>query len=170
MIKNIMFGIIISIMIFPNIYAEQNKINIEDKIAIVEVMNKYALGIDSKNYDLYRSIFIKNVEVKLLYNKGLPNENEVIIKGANNWVDYVEGAISRYRNTQHMLGNPLISYENKIAKVRTDLQALHYYKEFPNRSRIVWGYYITHMKKENDEWKIIKHSLTTIGARIEESG
>ena len=89
MIKNIIFGIIISIMVFPNIYAEQNKLNIEDKIAIVEVMNKYALGIDSKNYDLYKSIFIKNVEVILLYDKGLPNENEVIIKGANKWVDYV---------------------------------------------------------------------------------
>ena len=169
MIKNIIFGIIISIMVFPNIYAEQNKLKIEDKIAIVEVMNKYALGIDSKNYDLYKSIFIKNVEVILLYDKGLPNENEVIIYGANKWVDYVERAISEYRNTQHMLGNPLITYENEIAKVRTDLQALHYYKEFPNRSRIVWGFYNTHMKKVNEEWKIIKHSLITIGTRIEES-
>jgi hypothetical protein len=165
-----MLGIMILLITLPNAYAEQHELNVRDKIAIVEVMNKYALGIDSKNYDLYKSIFIKNVEVKLLYDKGLLNENEVIIKGANNWVDYVEVAISRYRNTQHMLGNPLISYENEIAKVRTDLQALHYYKEFPNRYRIVWGYYITHMKKENNEWKIIKHSLTTIGARIEESG
>ncbi|MBV45150.1 MAG: hypothetical protein CML87_04810 [Rhodobiaceae bacterium] len=170
MMKNIMLGIMILLITLPNAYAEQHELNVRDKIAIVEVMNKYALGIDSKNYDLYKSIFIKNVEVKLLYDKGLLNENEVIIKGANNWVDYVEVAISRYRNTQHMLGNPLISYENEIAKVRTDLQALHYYKEFPNRYRIVWGYYITHMKKENNEWKIIKHSLTTIGARIEESG
>ena len=170
MMKNIILGIMILLITLPNAYAEQHELNVRDKIAIVEVMNKYALGIDSKNYDLYKSIFIKNVEVKLLYDKGLLNENEVIIKGANNWVDYVEVAISRYRNTQHMLGNPLISYENEIAKVRTDLQALHYYKEFPNRYRIVWGYYITHMKKENNEWKIIKHSLTTIGARIEESG
>ena len=170
MMKNIILGIIILLITLPNAYAEQHELNVRDKIAIVEVMNKYALGIDSKNYDLYKSIFIKNVEVKLLYDKGLLNENEVIIKGANNWVDYVEVAISRYRNTQHMLGNPLISYENEIAKVRTDLRALHYYKEFPNRYRIVWGYYITHMKKENNEWKIIKHSLTTIGARIEESG
>jgi hypothetical protein len=69
-----------------------------------------------------------------------------------------------------MLGNPLISYEDGIAKIRTDLQALHYYKEFPNRSRIVWGYYNTHMKKENNEWMIIKHSLTTIGTRIEGNG
>ena len=168
--KNIMFGIIISIMTFSNAYAEQHELNVKDKIAIVEVMNKYALGIDSKNYDLYKSIFIKNVEVKLLYDKGLSSENEVIIKGANKWVDYVERAISAYRNTQHMLGNPLISYEDGIAKVRTDLQALHYYKEFPNRSRIVWGYYNTHMKKENNEWIIIKHSLTTIGARIEGNG
>ena len=170
MMRNIIFGIIISLVVFPNIYAEQDQLNITDKIAIVEVMNKYALGIDSKNYDLYKSIFIKDVEVKLLYDKGLPNENEVIIKSANKWVDYVERAISEYRNTQHMLGNPLISYENEIAKVRTDLQALHYYKEFPNRSRIVWGYYNTHMKKENNEWIIIKHSLTTIGTRIEENG
>ena len=168
MMRNIIFGIIISLVVFPNIYAEQDQLNITDKIAIVEVMNKYALGIDSKNYDLYKSIFIKDVEVKLLYDKGLPNENEVIIKSANKWVDYVERAISEYRNTQHMLGNPLISYENEIAKVRTDLQALHYYKEFPNRSRIVWGFYNTHMKKENNEWIIIKHTLITIGTRIEE--
>ena len=79
MMRNIIFGIIISLVVFPNIYAEQDQLNITDKIAIVEVMNKYALGIDSKNYDLYKSIFIKDVEVKLLYDKGLPNENEVII-------------------------------------------------------------------------------------------
>ena len=78
-------------------------------------------------------------------------------------VNYVDEQISIYRNTQHMLGNPMISYDGKVAIVRTDLTAIHYYADKPNVSTTFWGYYETHMVNEG-EWKVIKHKLTGIGA------
>ena len=86
----------------------------------------------------------------------------VNIKGADNWVNYVDSEISKFRNTQHMLGNPMISYNGDVAIVRTDLRAIHYYADNPDVSTTFWGYYETHMVDQG-EWKVIKHTLTGIG-------
>ena len=46
----------------------QNSIDlVNDRFKIIETMNKYAIGIDTKNYDLFRSIFLDDVEVKVIY-------------------------------------------------------------------------------------------------------
>jgi hypothetical protein len=50
-----------------------------------------------------------------------------------------------------------------VAIVRTDLTAIHYYADKPDVSTTFWGYYETHMVNEG-EWKVIKHTLTGIGA------
>ena len=90
--------------------AQSAEISSEDRFKIIDVMNKYALGIDTKDYKLFRSIFTDDVEVNILYTPNYGTDNTVNIKGADNWVDYVNSEISKFRNTQHMLGNPMISY------------------------------------------------------------
>ena len=62
-----------------------------------------------------------------------------------------------------MLGNPMISFDGEIAIVRTDLQASHYYIKDPEAKTTLWGFYETHMIKD-ENWKIIKHTLTSIGS------
>ncbi|MAC08684.1 MAG: hypothetical protein CML74_02640 [Rhodobiaceae bacterium] len=135
-----------------------------DKFEIIDVMNNYAKGIDTKNYDLFRSIFDDNVEVNIIYDSSFRSGEPVSFDGIDSWVEYVENAISEYRTTQHMLGNPLIKYENGVAKARTDLQATHYYKDKDNEKTTLWGYYDTHMVNKDGSWKIIKHTLTSIGS------
>jgi len=61
-------------------------------------------------------------------------------------------------------GNLLISFEDGIAKVRTDIQATHYYKEGADKKSTLWGHYMTHMKKIDGSWKVVKHTLTSIGS------
>ena len=131
---------------------------------IIDVMNNYAKGIDTKNYDLFRSIFDENVEVNIIYDPGFRSGEPVSFDGIDSWVQYVENAINEYRSTQHMLGNPLIKFENGVAKARTDLQATHYYKDKNNEKTTLWGYYDTHMVNKDGSWKIIKHTLTSIGS------
>ena len=65
-----------------------------DKIEIIDVMNNYAKGIDTKNYDLFRSIFDDNVEVNIIYDPSFRSGEPVSFDGIDSWVDYVEQAIS----------------------------------------------------------------------------
>ena len=153
------FGFIMTV----NFNAQTQDLDTYDRIKIVENMNKYAIGIDTKNYELFRSIFLDDVEVTVIYDPNWRGGEEVKFNGKENWVKYVEEAISQYRATQHMLGNPMITFDGEIAIVRTDLQASHYYINDPEAKTTLWGFYETHMvKKEN--WKIIKHTLTSIGS------
>ena len=153
------FGFLMTI----NFNAQTHELDISDRIKIVETMNKYAIGIDTKDYELFRSIFLDDVEVTVIYDPNWKGGEEVKFNGKEEWVSYVEEAISQYRATQHMLGNPMIRFDGKIAKVRTDLQASHYYIKDPEAKTTLWGFYETHMVK-NKNWRIIKHTLTSIGS------
>ena len=161
-IKKIFFILIILIQLGGNVMAGELSVN--DKLEIIDVMNNYAKGIDTKNYDLFRSIFEKDVEVEIIYDSCFRSGEPVSFEGLDDWANYVEKAISEYKSTQHMLGNPLIIFENGIAKARTDLQASHYYKDKENEKTTLWGYYDTHMINKNGSWKIVKHTLTSIGS------
>ena len=161
-LKKILLTFIFLIQITGNTMASDLSVN--DKFEIIDVMNNYAKGIDTKNYDLFRSIFDDNVEVNIIYDPSFRSGEPVSFEGIDSWVQYVENAISEYRSTQHMLGNPLIKYEDGIAMTRTDLQATHYYKNKDNEKTTLWGYYDTHMINKDGSWKIIKHTLTSIGS------
>ena len=161
-LKKILLTFIFLIQIMGNTMASDLSVN--DKFEIIDVMNNYAKGIDTKNYDLFRSIFDDNVEVNIIYDPSFRSGEPVSFEGIDSWVEYVENAISEYRSTQHMLGNPLIKYEDGVAMARTDLQATHYYKNKDNEKTTLWGYYDTHMVNKDGSWKIIKHTLTSIGS------
>ena len=152
----------LGLLITTGFNVQSKTVSAESRFEIIDVMNKYAIGIDTKDYKLFRSIFYDDVEVSIVYTPNFGTGNTVNIKGADNWVDYVDNEISKFRNTQHMLGNPMISYDGKVAIVRTDLRAIHYYADRPDKSTTFWGYYETHMVNEG-EWKVIKHTLTGIG-------
>ena len=160
--RNLILTIFLGLLMTLNFSAYSKNIDAESRFEIIDVMNKYAIGIDTKDYVLFRSIFADDVEVSIVYTSNFGTGNTVNIKGADNWVNYVDGQISIYRNTQHMLGNPMISYDGKVAIVRTDLTAIHYYADRPDEATTFWGYYETHMVN-NGEWKVIKHTLTGIG-------
>ena len=153
----------LGLLITTGFNVQSKTVSAESRFEIIDVMNKYAIGIDTKDYKLFRSIFYDDVEVSIVYTPNFGTGNTVNIKGADNWVNYVDSEISKFRNTQHMLGNPMISYDGKVAIVRTDLRAIHDYADRPDESTTFWGYYETHMVNK-DGWKVIKHTLTGIGA------
>ena len=161
-IKKILLTLIVSVQLMGNTMASELSIN--DKFKIIDVMNNYAKGIDTKDYDLFRSIFDNSVEVNIIYDSSFRSGEPVSFEGADEWVQYVRNVVNEYRSTQHMLGNPLIKYEDGVAKARTDLQATHYYKDKDNEKTTLWGYYDTHMVNNDGSWKIIKHTLTSIGS------
>ena len=78
-IKKIFFILIILIQLGGNVMAGELSVN--DKLEIIDVMNNYAKGIDTKNYDLFRSIFEKDVEVEIIYDSGFRSGEPVSFEG-----------------------------------------------------------------------------------------
>jgi len=163
MIKKIFFSVLIIILMTMNFNLQSKDLTEMDRFKIIETMNKYAIGIDTKDYLLFRSIFLDDVKVKVIFDPNWREEGEVSFNSKEDWVAYVKESIDQYRATQHMLGNPMISFDGEIAVVRTDLQATHYYIDNPEVKTVLWGFYETHMVKDQN-WKIIKHILTSIGS------
>ena len=163
MIRKIFFSVLIIILMTMNFNLQSKDLTEMDRFKIIETMNKYAIGIDTKDYLLFRSIFLDDVKVKVIFDPNWREEGEVSFNSKEDWVAYVKESNDEYRATQHMLCNPMISFDGEIAVVRTDLQATHYYIDNPEVKTVLWGFYETHMVKDQN-WKIIKHILTSIGS------
>ena len=56
---------------------------VADRIALQDVMLRYAAGVDERDFDLYASCFIEDVEIL--------DFGEEPINGRDNWVEYVKG-------------------------------------------------------------------------------
>jgi len=135
----------------------------EERLTIADIMSSYALALDTKDYPLLRSLFAVDVEVMMIFDSNSPDSGEIKLTGIDAWIEFVEQALDGTRASQHLLGNPVIKFNGERAIVRTDLQATEYYKDTKKPKTTVWGVYETHMVKDKN-WKIIKHTLTSIGS------
>ena len=69
------FGLIMTV----NFNAQTQDLDTSDRITIVENMNKYAIGIDTKDYELFRSIFLDDVEVTVIYDPNWRGRGDINI-------------------------------------------------------------------------------------------
>ena len=155
--------LMIVLTIAINFNAQGQDLELEDRLYIMDVMNSYALALDTKDYALLRSIFSDDVEVRITFDSNFSGGGEVKFTGIDDWVHYVEKALDGTKASQHLLGIPMINFNGKEAIVRTDLQATEFYIDVKKARTTVWGFYDTHMVKD-ENWKITKHTLTSIGS------
>lgn len=132
---------------------------VADRIACMDVMCKYAKGVDERDLDLYRSVFADDAEVV-----GFGPET---YRGGDAWTAYVKQALARFGATQHMLGPQLATINGDKAHCRTDVQAHHYMKDDPKTTLTLWATYVTDMQRIQGEWKIKRHQLVSRGTRIQ---
>ena len=131
----------------------------EDRLAVQDVMQRYAMGVDERDLDLYRSCFADDVEVV-----GFGQET---VNGGDAWRDYVSNALEAFGATQHMLSPVFATINGDEADARTDVQALHYMKAQEGAILTLWATYLTKMRRQSDgAWKIVRHELVSRGTRI----
>ncbi len=128
---------------------------VADRIALMDVMLKYAKGVDERDLDLYESLFADDVEVVGFGPKPF--------HGAAAWAAFVKEALAQYGPTQHMLGPQLATVSGDTAHCRTDVQALHFMKDAPKTTLTLWATYLTDMRRTDGEWKIARHELVSRG-------
>ena len=131
----------------------------EDRIACMDVMLRYAAGVDERDMEMYRSCFADDVEVV--------GFGEETIHGGDAWRAYVENALERFGPTQHMLGPQLATIEGDVANCRTDVQAFHCLKEPEGGTLILWATYKSDMARIDGQWRITRHELVSRHTKVE---
>ena len=106
-----------------------------------------AHAVDEKNYVLFKTLFFKDVETKFVFDPSFFGGETIIIKGIDDYMEYIIESGSLFRSSQHLIGNSLITSKGDTVKVKSNLNSRGYYKDDINRSVSLWGYYETYLKK-----------------------
>ena len=133
--------------------------NLVDRLAIQDIMTRYAAGVDDRDLQMYRDCFADDAEI-VGFDGGA-------VVGADAWTEEVKSKLAAFDATQHMLGPQMITIEGDTASTRTDVQALHYLKNKPGETLTLWAVYLTNYRRIDGEWKITRHELVRRGTRIQ---
>jgi len=129
---------------------------LSDHTDIVNLMNRYALGVDLRDWSLYRSCFEDQF---VLDAPGWP-----AAMGADEWVDIVRGGILNYEATQHQMSNHSVEVDGHHAECITYVRAVHHQPKVTGDPRwVLVGYYQLGLFRAGPGvWKIAKFNLTTL--------
>lgn len=90
---------------------------LEDRQAIVDVVVRYCVAVDSRDWDLYAECFAATVRT---------DSGEL---SGPDFVEMVKGALPAFRSTQHLSTNHLVIFDESepdVAVCASDMFAQHY--------------------------------------------
>ena len=110
--------------------------NALDKLTVAETIYRYATGIDSRDFALYRSIFAPDVAIDFTSYSG----GEAATMSADQWVANVRPVFTGLDATQHSMTNAIAEIDGDTARCRMYMQAHHVYR--PDEPTFtIGGYY-----------------------------
>lgn len=140
-----------------------NRAELESEI--IEIYNRYAQGIDSKQWDLVRSCFADEVYIDYGAISDSSGSPEVPRK-ARDWLTYLQGVINGFDITRHTITNHRFQVKGELVECSAYLMADHVIfnnPEMPIASAdelvTVVGEYTNTYQRTADGWKICKSRL-----------
>lgn len=128
-----------------------------ERAEISDVVLRYATAVDSRDWELYQSIFTKQLTVDFSSWSGDP---EMTIP-VGEWVELVSKTLSGFDATQHLSSNHVITVSGETATCVSYMVARHYVVEKGERlMHSIGGYYTNRLVKTADGWKIRHCALT----------
>lgn len=124
---------------------------IEDRLAVGDVIIKYADSVDLLDYDRYASCFADDVVVT-----GFTAEP---IVGLPTYMAWLRPARDRFGRTQHLIGNIQVTVEGDTAHMRSYVQATHEVPGDPDHLLTLWAAYVDDLVRTADGWKINRHHI-----------
>ena len=79
----------------------------EDRLNVAETVYRYAYGVDTRDFALYRSIFAERVAIDFTSYHG----GEAMVMTADQWVAGVRPLFTALAATQHSMTNPVTSID-----------------------------------------------------------
>lgn len=127
-----------------------------DHEAITRKLYEYAYGIDTRDWDLYRSIFADTITADFSSYNGDP----AATLPADDWVSGLKPLFTGLDATQHSMSNPLVDIDGDSARCRTYMQAAHFLEDWPAPEFTIGGYYDDRLVRTSAGWRISAFTLT----------
>lgn len=134
---------------------------IADRLAISDVMHRYATAIDMKDLGLLEQVFDEIVESDFTTLGGKP------WSGARaDWIEIMRGTVAGLTSTQHLTGNHVHRIDGDRAHLTAYLQAMHHLSGARGEpDYLIGGYYDVDLIRRSEGWRISRYSLTVTWQR-----
>jgi hypothetical protein len=133
---------------------------------ITEALYRYALGIDTRDWALYRSVFADLIDADFSSYNGRPASH----LRADEWVGGVKPLFMGLAATQHTMTNPMVVIDGRRATCRMYMQAEHVLDDRADSPFFtIGGYYTDTLRRDTDHWVISAVTLTVLWRRGDES-
>jgi SnoaL-like domain len=141
--------------------ADEKLRTLMDRAAIGELMQRYGMSIDTRDWSALRSCFADEIEIDNSDTSFGRSGPPLRISG-DKWLHQIRRIVSKFAVTQHMISPYRIEIEGDRAVCLSYLQARHFP---PNCAdpQMVWaigGYYTNQMVRTPGGWKIAVWKLT----------
>lgn len=126
-----------------------------DRTAIGEVMQRYGMSIDTRDWTALRSCFADEIAIDNSENPFARGGPPLSMSG-DKWLDQIRRIVTKFAVTQHMISPYRIEIDGEKAVCLSYLQARHFPPNCTD-SRMVWsigGYYSNQMVRTAAGWKI----------------
>ena len=125
----------------------------DDRAAVLDVLARFAHGIDGRDWALYRSVFSDEVDVDYTsYRPGSPSRMP-----ADEWVGRARRRFPGLDATQHVLVNAWIRSEGGGVRVQTSMRADHF---LDGARYSLGGSYVHRLVDDGGTWRISAVTLT----------
>jgi hypothetical protein len=134
----------------------------DERLDVAEVVYAYATGIDTRDWQLYRSIFADEVEIDFSsWDGSAPRRMR-----ADDWVAGVQPLFHGLDATQHSMTNPRVSIDGSRATCVMYMQAAHFLASSEGDAEFtIGGYYTDQLVKTPAGWRLCGVKLTVLWSR-----
>lgn len=134
----------------------------DDRNAVTDTVYRYAWGIDTRDWALYRSIFADHVAIDFTsYNPA----SVAAEMAADDWVANLIPLFTGLDATQHTMTNPLVDIDGDTARCRMYMQAVHMLTDDPEPEFTIGGYYDDQLVRTTNGWRLNAVTLTVTWRR-----
>ena len=126
---------------------------LEDRLAITDVLYQYATGLDQRDWDALRECFTEDGIADFLEFGGVNEGQEAI-------VELCSGVLSGLDSSQHLIGNPRVTLEGDRARAVCYFQAQHFLASpGGGNTYLVGGHYEDRLRRTSYGWRIEHRTL-----------
>lgn len=135
---------------------------LKDRADLTDLIHKYATGIDTRNWPLFRSIFADQLFMDFSSYSGAPGAAMT----ADEWVAGCQRMLPGFDSTQHLLSNFVFDICGDEAMVTVYMQAEHFIaNRLGDNSHTLGGFYVHTLRRGADGWRIQATTLNVTWSR-----
>ena len=134
----------------------------DDYQQIVRRRYEYAISIDTRDWDLHRSIFTDRIEMDFSSYSGAPGS----VMAADDWVEGLKPLFTGLDATQHVMTNPIVGVHADQAELKMYMKAEHFLNnDAGSFDFALGGYYHDRLVRTDSGWRIRAVTLNVFWSR-----